>query len=55
MSESDVVQNERISKIEERMLMLEQTILELRGMTKVLKTVAVAVALSLGMDIQDFM
>jgi len=53
MNESDVVQNERISKLEERMLMMEQTIIELRGMTKVLKIVASAVALSLGLDVQE--
>lgn len=52
MNESDQVQNERISKLEERMLMMEQTIMELRGMTKVLKIVASAVALSLGLDVQ---
>jgi len=39
INESDIVQNERISKLEERMLMMEQTIIELRGMTKVLKIV----------------
>jgi len=52
INESDLVQNERISKLEERMLMMEQTIIELRGMTKVLKIVASAVALSLGLDVQ---
>lgn len=52
MNESDQVQNERISKLEERMLMMEQTIMELRGMTKVLKIVASAVAISLGLDVQ---
>ena len=52
MNESDLVQNERISKLEERMLMMEQTIIELRGMTKVLKIVASAVAISLGLDVQ---
>lgn len=51
MSEVDKTQDVRISKLEERMLMMEQTILELRGMTKVLKMVAGAVALSLGMDL----
>jgi uncharacterized coiled-coil protein SlyX len=52
MNESDQVQNERISKLEERMLMMEQTIMELRGMTKIMKVVASAVALSLGLDVQ---
>ena len=52
MSSIDRTQDERISKLEERMLMMEQTILELRGVAKVLKTVAVAVALSLGLDVQ---
>ena len=52
LNDSDLVQNERISKLEERMLMMEQTIIELRGMAKVLKIVASAVALSLGLDVQ---
>lgn len=52
MSTVDKTQDERISKLEERMLMMEQTILELRGMTKVLRYIAVAVAVSLGMDVQ---
>ena len=55
MSKIDETQDQRISKLEERMLMMEQTILELRGMAKVLKTVAVAVALSLGLDVQTML
>lgn len=51
MTEVDKTQDIRISKLEERMLMMEQTILELRGMTKMLKVVATAVAISLGMDV----
>ncbi len=55
MSQIDKSQDMRISKLEERMLMMEQTILELRGMAKILRTVAVAVALSLGMDVQGLL
>ncbi len=55
MSQIDKSQDLRISKLEERMLMMEQTILELRGMAKILRTVAVAVALSLGMDVQGLL
>ena len=55
MSQIDKSQDMRISKLEERMLMMEQTIIELRGMTKIMRYIAGAVALSLGMDIQDFM
>ena len=55
MSQIDKSQDLRISKLEERMLMMEQTILELRGMAKILRTVAVAVALSLGMDVQGML
>lgn len=55
MSNVDKTQDQRISKLEERMLMMEQTILELRGMTKVLRVIAGAVALSLGMDVQGLM
>lgn len=55
MSQIDKSQDMRISKLEERMLMMEQTIIELRGMTKIMRYIAGAVALSLGMDIQTFM
>ena len=55
MTEVDKTQDIRISKLEERMLMMEQTIIELRGMTKVMRYVAGAVALSLGMDVQGFL
>ncbi len=55
MSEVDKTQDIRISKLEERMLMMEQTIIELRGMTKVMRYIAGAVALSLGMDVQGFL
>mgnify|MGYP003146573075 CR=1 FL=1 len=52
MSQIDKSQDLRISKLEERMLLMEQTIIELRGMTKVMRYIAVAVAVSLGMDVQ---
>jgi len=55
MSDVDKTQDIRISKLEERMLMMEQTILELRGMTKMLKVVATAVAISLGMDVNGLL
>jgi hypothetical protein len=55
MTEIDKTQDIRISKLEERMLMMEQTILELRGMTKMLKVVATAVAISLGMDVNGLL
>jgi len=55
MSDVDKTQDIRISKLEERMLMMEQTIIELRGMTKVMRYIAGAVALSLGMDVQGFL
>lgn len=55
MTEVDKTQDIRISKLEERMLMMEQTIIELRGMTKMLKVVATAVAISLGMDVNGLL
>jgi len=55
MSQIDKSQDMRISKLEERMLLMEQTILELRGMTKVMRYIAGAVALSLGMDVQGLL
>ncbi len=55
MSQIDKSQDLRISKLEERMLLMEQTIIELRGMTKVMRYIAGAVALSLGMDVQGLL
>ena len=55
MSQIDKSQDMRISKLEERMLLMEQTIIELRGMTKVMRYIAGAVALSLGMDVQGLL
>lgn len=55
MTDVDKTQDIRISKLEERMLMMEQTIIELRGMTKMLKVVATAVAISLGMDVNGLL
>jgi len=55
MSEADQVQNERIAKIEERMLMLEQAILEMRGMAKTIKLVVIALAASFGLDVHGML
>ena len=55
MSQIDKSQDMRISKLEERMLLMEQTVIELRGMTKIMRYIAGAVALSLGMDVQGFL
>lgn len=51
LNESDQVQNERISKVEERMLMMETAVLEMRGMAKTIKLVVIALAASFGLDI----
>jgi len=53
LNESDQVQNERISKVEERMLMMEQAVLEMRGMAKTIKLVMIALAASFGLDIHS--
>jgi hypothetical protein len=55
LSESDAVQNERISKIEERMLMMEQAVLEMRGMAKTIKLVVIALAASFGLDVHGML
>lgn len=51
ISESDSVQNERISKVEERMLLMEQAIIEMRGMAKTIKLVVIALAASFSVDL----
>lgn len=53
VSESDAVQNERIAKVEERMLMMEQAVLEMRGMAKTIKLLLIGLAASFGLDIHD--
>lgn len=55
MNEADQVQNERIAKVEERMLMLEQAILEMRGMAKTIKLVVIALAASFGLDVHGML
>ena len=55
MSDADQVQNERISKVEERMLMFEQAILEMRGMAKTIKLVVIALAASFGLDVHGML
>jgi hypothetical protein len=55
LNESDQVQNERISKVEERMLMIEQAVLEMRGMAKTIKLVVFALAASFGLDVHGML
>lgn len=55
MSNTDKTQDIRIQKLEERMLAVEALLLELKGMTKVVRYIAGAVALSLGMDVQGML
>lgn len=55
LNESDQVQNERISKVEERMLMMEQAVLEMRGMAKTIKLVVIALAASFGLDVHGML
>jgi len=55
MNEADQVQNERLSKIEERMLMIEQAILEMRGIAKTIKLVVLALAASFGLDVHGML
>lgn len=51
----DDVQNERISKVEERMLMMEQAVLEMRGMAKTIKLVVIALGASFGLDLHGML
>jgi len=55
LNESDQVQNERISKVEERMLMMETAVLEMRGMAKTIKLVVIALAASFGLDVHGML
>ena len=51
MSQDDV-QNDRLAALEARILQVEQAVQEIAGMAKVVKIIAIALAASLGMDIQ---
>lgn len=51
MSQDDV-QNDRLNALEGRILEVEKALLELAGMAKVVKLIAIALAASLGMDLQ---
>ena len=48
----DGVQNDRLAALESRILEVEKALLELAGMAKVVKLIAIALAASLGMDLQ---
>lgn len=48
----DEVQNERLLALEARVLQVEQAVQEIAGMAKVVKVIAIALAASLGMDLQ---
>lgn len=49
---SEGIQNDRLSALENRILEVEKALLELAGMAKVVKVIAIALAASLGMDLQ---
>ncbi len=51
MSQDDV-QNDRLTALEDRILKVEAAVQEIAGMAKVVKVIAVALAASLGMDLQ---
>lgn len=48
----DEVQNDRLAALESRLLKVEQAVQEIAGMAKVVKIIAVALAASLGLDVQ---
>jgi len=48
----DEVQNERIAALEARILQVEKAVQEIAGMARLVKVIAIALAASLGMDLQ---
>lgn len=52
MSQTDDVQNDRLNALETRILKVEQAVQEIAGMAKIVKVIAIALAASLGMDLQ---
>lgn len=51
-NETDQVQNDRLNALEERILKVEAAVQEIAGMAKIVKVIALALAASLGMDLQ---
>ena len=52
MSQTDDVQNDRLNALESRILEVEKAVQEIAGMAKIVKIIAIALAASLGMDLQ---
>lgn len=51
-TDTDDVQNDRLNALETRILKVEQAVQEIAGMAKIVKVIAIALAASLGMDLQ---
>jgi len=51
----DEMQDKRIDNLEQRLVLLEQTLLEVKGMLRAVKTMIIVVAAVLGLNVHQIM
>jgi hypothetical protein len=51
----DELQDKRIDNLEQRLVLLEQTLLEVKGMLRAVKTMIIGVAAVLGLNVHQIM
>jgi hypothetical protein len=52
---ADELQDKRLDNVEQRLVLLEQTLIEVKGMLRVVKALAIAVAGVLGLNVHQIM
>jgi hypothetical protein len=52
---ADELQDRRLDNVEQRLVLLEQTLIEVKGMLRVVKALAIAVAGVLGLNVHQIM
>jgi hypothetical protein len=53
--QADELQDKRLDNLEQRLVLLEQTLIEVKGMLRVVKALAIAVAGVLGLNVHQIM
>lgn len=52
---ADELQDKRLDNLEQRLIVIEQTLIEVKGMLKVARGLAIAVAATLGLNVHQLM
>jgi hypothetical protein len=53
--QADELQDKRLDNLEQRLVLLEQTLIEVKGMLRVVKALAIGVAGVLGLNVHQIM